>query len=389
MMTDTILTQLPFVNQGSVGLLGIDPAVLDDEDVVALDLRLVFWGRARDALHAADWTSRAIGSEFKMVPGGAAMPTQITGLDPDPLCDRAVFNAAVWAAYNERHALVFGAGALNGHLMASSALSTHLDAFGGDFTIIFFGRPGPGDNAFPFGNNQVATAASSGMLLQWTSAGGLTFQVNGTQIIANTATASPAFASVYADGPRLIVLAFSDNLNKCRLRIDAGLYDREVTSVTAFNTDSTIRLGLAGSNLSGPIDGGDCGEFIVLRGYLTDDPVMLARIEKLIMDHYRKKPKWWGVSASTALTEAQAKALGGGERSTTRAKSFTVTAADQYVYYAYPSAEARSAAAAYTSYRINGADAVPTQTTVVINSVNHIVLRSPTTLTGSITVEVT
>ncbi len=27
------------------------------------------------------------------------------------------------------------------------------------------------------------------------------------------------------------------------------------------------------------------------------------------------------------------------------------------------------------SYKINGADAVPTQTTVVINSVNHIVLR--------------
>ena len=58
-------------------------------------------------------------------------------------------------------------------------------------------------------------------------------------------------------------------------------------------------------------------------------------------------------------------------------------------YYAYPSAAAAISTAAFTSYKINGSDVVPIQTMVVINSVNHIVLRSPTTLTGSITVEVT
>jgi|GEM_PF-5982728 hypothetical protein len=383
------LQTLPYINAGSVGLRAIDLAALEDEKIISADTNVVHWLRGRDGYSVAGVLSRVIDSQLRMTPGGAAMPIQITGLDNDYLCKSAQVDQAIWAAYNDNHALKFANGTANGHLKLDNALSVHGDVYLGDFTVIFFGRPGPADNCFPFGNNQVATASSSGTLLQWTSGGALTFQVNGTQLIPNTASASPAFSSVYADGPRLIIISFSDNLNKCRIRIDGGLYDREITGVSVFNVESTLRLGLAGSNLAGPIDLGDFGEFMVRRGYLTDDPVMLARIEKNIMNRYRNKPRWWGVSGNTVLSEAQVKALGGGERSTTRAKSFTVTAADQYVYYAYPSAAAAISTAAFTSYKINGSDVVPIQTMVVINSVNHIVLRSPTTLTGSITVEVT
>lgn len=382
-MGTTQLQTLPYVNAGSVGLRGIDLTVMQDEKIISADSRVVHWGRARDGYSVAGVLSRVIDSQLLMTPGNVVMPTQITGLENDYLCKAAQFEATIWAAYNENHALKFATGATNGHLVLANGLPIHLDEWGGDFTIIFFGRPGPADNCYAWGNNQVPSATQTGTFMQWTSTGGISFQVNGTQIIANSATASPAFSSLFADGPRLVILSFSDSANKCRIRIDGGLYDKEVTGVTANNTEATLRLGTAGPANAGTIDGGDYGEFIVMRGYLTDDVAALLRIENLIMKRYRNKPRWWGVSGNTNLTADQAKALGGGERSTTRAKSFTVTAADQYVYYAYP-----SAAGAFSSYKINGADAVPTQTIVVINGVNHIILRSPTTLTGSITVDV-
>ncbi len=383
-MGGTTLKEIPFVNPGSADLYGIDPTVLDDENILADDPLTVLWVRGRDAFTSSGWETRQRYGSAKLTPGNIALPTQITAIDPDPYTEGATTDPAVWAAYSENHAIKFGSGASNGSLMLANALSVHGDEWKGDFTVAFFGRPGPGDNTYIWGNNQVPAATSSGTFFQWTSVGGLSFQVNGVQVIPNTAAANPPFSSLFADGPRLVIIAFSDDTNRCRIRIDCGVYDLEVTGVTALNVESTFRLGTAGPANAGTLDLGDCGELLIRRGYLTDDAAMLARFEGLMKKRYFRRAQWWGASASTSLSAAQVQALSGNGVSTERARSFTVTASNEYVYYAYPTARG-----APSSYKINGADATPTVSTVQINSINYTILRSPATLNGSVTVDVT
>jgi hypothetical protein len=285
-MASTLLQTEPFINPGSIGLPGIDLSVLDAEIALCNDPRLVFWGRARDGYSAEGLLDRNIDSEKLLIPGNVAMPAQITGLDPDPLLPTATIDPAVWAAYNDNHACKFATGATNGHLKLLNALSVHSDEYAGDFTVIIVGRSGPADNCYFWGNDQTPVATSSGSFLQWLSSGGLAFQVNGIQLIPNTATATPSFASLYADGPRMVTCALSDNLNKARMRIDRGLYDKEVTGVSAFNVEPTFRLGVAGPANAGVVDGGDFAEIMIWRGYITDDVATLAAIEALLGARY-------------------------------------------------------------------------------------------------------
>lgn len=383
-MSGTLFTQLPFTNAASVGLLGIDVAALDDEEIIAADPRLVGWWRARDAFDATGWDTRVPDGVAKLTPGRTALPMQISGVSPDPLLGSLPLDLAVYQAYNERNALKFGLGATNGDMILANGLTIHLDAWGGDFTVFECSRHGPTDNCYFWGNNEAPVATSSGTFLQKVSTGGMALQIGGVQVIPNTATATPSFASPYDDGPHLVCSAFSDSTNKARLRIDAGVgYDKTVTGVTALNSEGTFRLGTAGPAGSGPIDGGDIAELLIFRGYIPDDAVTLARVEKIIRDRYFNRPHWWGVSAATSLTEAQVKALAGSQRAQVRAKTFTVTAASNYVYYAYPAIEL-----APTSFKINGSTAAFVQAVVLINGINHIVLRSTDVQTGPVTVEV-
>lgn len=98
--------------------------------------------------------------------------------------------------------------------------------------------------------------------------------------------------------------------------------------------------------------------------------------------------RYWGVSANAALTSAQVIALAGSDLSGSRGKSFTATAAGQYVYYAYPTSMGAPA-----SYKIFGfaEDAVVTTvsvTTAAGHTADYTILRSTLSLTGPVSVEV-
>lgn len=97
--------------------------------------------------------------------------------------------------------------------------------------------------------------------------------------------------------------------------------------------------------------------------------------------------RFWGVSASDALTKAQVIALAGSELSPARAKAFTVNAAGQYVYVAYLASLGDPA-----GFKIGGFNEPYVKTIVSITTAagltaDYILLRSLNKLTGSVSVE--
>jgi hypothetical protein len=285
-MAGTSFKQNPYINPGAAALLGIDLAAIPDEKALCDHPSLVFWGRGRDGFSSAGWQTRAPNSDAIMVPGNVALPTQISGISPDlDLVEGATIDAAIWEAYNRNHALRFGQGATNGHLRLDNGLSVHGDQQFGDFFIWFYGRPGPGDNVYFWGNNLVPGSGNPGTFFQWTSAGALVLQIGGTQIF-NTTALTPAFTSLFADGPRLVMIGFSDTTNTARIRIDRGLYDKTVGTGNVVNAEGTLRLGCAGPASAGVADYADLAEFGVHRGFGFDDAGLIALIEKLCGDRY-------------------------------------------------------------------------------------------------------
>lgn len=98
--------------------------------------------------------------------------------------------------------------------------------------------------------------------------------------------------------------------------------------------------------------------------------------------------RFWGVSASDALTKTQIIALAGSELSDSRGKAFTANPAGQYVYYAYLASLADPA-----GFKIGGFNEQYVKTTVSVTTAagltaDYIVLRSLNKLTGSVSVEV-
>jgi hypothetical protein len=98
--------------------------------------------------------------------------------------------------------------------------------------------------------------------------------------------------------------------------------------------------------------------------------------------------RFWGVSASDALTKAQVIALAGSELSSGRAKAVTVNPAAQFVYLAYLAALGDP-----TAFKIGGFNEQYVKTTVSVTTAagltaDYTVLRSLNKLTGAAPVEV-
>lgn len=98
--------------------------------------------------------------------------------------------------------------------------------------------------------------------------------------------------------------------------------------------------------------------------------------------------RFWGVSASDALTKAQIMALAGSELSDGRAKAVTVNAAAQYVFVAYVASLGDP-----TGFKIGGFNEQYVKTTVNVTTAagltaDYTVLRSLNKLTGAASVEV-
>lgn len=104
---------------------------------------------------------------------------------------------------------------------------------------------------------------------------------------------------------------------------------------------------------------------------------------------FAKLPRrYWGVSGNAALTGAQIIALAGSELSGSRAKAFSVTAADQYVYYAYLASLGDP-----EGYAIGGFAEAYVKTTVSVTTAtgytaNYTVVRTINKLTGAVPVEI-
>ena len=121
------------------------------------------------------------------------------------------------------------------------------------------------------------------------------------------------------------------------------------------------------------------------RGAVPDYPVVEETRTASISFLHRR---YWGVSGSATLNSAGVVGLAGTDLSSGRAKSATVTAADQYVYVAYPAEWGDP-----SSYKLFGFGEAPVKTTVSVTksngaTVSYIVLRSPLKLTGPVSVEV-
>ena len=98
--------------------------------------------------------------------------------------------------------------------------------------------------------------------------------------------------------------------------------------------------------------------------------------------------RFWGVSASDALTKGQVIALAGSELSPSRAKAVTVNPAAQYVYVVYLASLGDP-----TGFKIGGFNEQYVKTTVSVTTAagltaDYIVLRSLNKLTGTVSVEV-
>ncbi|PZQ20456.1 MAG: hypothetical protein DI569_15425 [Sphingopyxis macrogoltabida] len=104
---------------------------------------------------------------------------------------------------------------------------------------------------------------------------------------------------------------------------------------------------------------------------------------------FTKLPRrFWGASSNAALTGAQVIALAGSELSAGRAKAFTVTAADQYVYFAYLASQGDPAGYAINGFSETFEKSVVNVTTAAGHTANYIVIRSSLKLTGAAAVEV-
>ena len=104
---------------------------------------------------------------------------------------------------------------------------------------------------------------------------------------------------------------------------------------------------------------------------------------------FTKLPRrFWGVSANAALTGAQVIALAGSELSSARAKAFNVTAADQYVYFAYLASLGDPTGYAIGGFAEGYVKTVVSVTTAAGHTADYIVLRSTNKLTGAVPVEV-
>jgi hypothetical protein len=98
--------------------------------------------------------------------------------------------------------------------------------------------------------------------------------------------------------------------------------------------------------------------------------------------------RFWGVSASDALTNAQIVALAGSELSDSRSKAFTANAAGQYVFYAYLASLADPGGFKIGGFNEQYVKAVVSVTTAAGLTADYIVLRSLNKLTGAVSVEV-
>lgn len=111
----------------------------------------------------------------------------------------------------------------------------------------------------------------------------------------------------------------------------------------------------------------------------SDGTTTASAIASLTFYHKR----YWGASSSDSLTDVQVLALSGSEFSTSRSATKTITAADQYLYFAYPASFGEA------TFTVNGMlnTAWILEARVLVNAfgyaANYNIYRSQYKLTGT------
>lgn len=229
----TLLRTLPFANPASAGLDPIAPTAL--EKAVYADPGVVDMWRADSRMSASGWVGRK--AERVLAPfRNGALPT-----------------VQKIAAYGNKESLLFGIGTANGEL----ALTNGFPA--GSYSIVYFGRPGPGDSANMWGNS-AAASAGAGTFLQITAAGGVNTSQNG----ASGGGSSGMY--LYADGPQLVISSFDTADSRFRHRAHLGAKVWGGGAAVTADAERTLHVGGTGSAAAqfAPVDAGDIAEVMIL-----------------------------------------------------------------------------------------------------------------------------
>ncbi|HUD30611.1 MAG TPA: hypothetical protein VMQ93_17220 [Novosphingobium sp.] len=253
----TLLRTLPFANPASAGLDPIAPSAL--EKAVYADPGVIDMWRADSRMGASGWVGRKAEKVLAPFRNGAVPTVQKI------------------AAYGNKESLLFGTGNTNGEL----ALANGFPA--GSYSIVYFGRPGPGDAANMWGNS-AAVDSSHGTFFQIGSTGSLTAVQNG----ASAGGSSGMY--LYADGPQLVISSFDTADSRLRHRAHLGAKTWGGGAAVTADAERTFHLGGTGSASVqfASLDAGDIAEVMILNVPVLSGPnaALLATIEGYFAARY-------------------------------------------------------------------------------------------------------
>lgn len=264
-----LVTSLPFVNPQSVGLPVADiPTQLELSLYANPAIR--HWWRASHGFSAAGWACLKTGA--LLVPERTGLPDRVE-----------------LSAYGGRPALQFIGSAdqlWDGGLNFMPS--------GTSLSMVMVGRAGAGDNAFMMGGVS-PSGVSTFLTHQSTEAAGGNISVS-----VNATAPSPALSSMlseaagiyYDDGPMLLIGSYDANaVTRVGLRANRGAVD--VTSNPSLSIGANAGIGMhvgginiAGNAASGPIDGGDIAEIVIVDQALHTSVALRDQIETMLHDRY-------------------------------------------------------------------------------------------------------
>ena len=264
----TIVRKMPYENADSVG---IDPIVVtEDEYRIFAHPSLKHWFRAQEGFDTdSGWHCRL--TDLPLVKSHANWPTR-----------------AVVAAYNDLPAIVIGNA-------TQSLWDGGEDILPEDsFSVVVFGRVGPAENAFLWGNRGGNTSTISNLVMQFSSGGGILTQLYDRGSLTRTTTSSLAtYPRAYADGPNLVVSSYDAPSGGLVTRINRGRFVSAVGAATVAsgpaNSEFHVGEAITGADIqSGAVDGGDVAEILIFYTALmhASNADLLASVEAYIGTRY-------------------------------------------------------------------------------------------------------
>lgn len=244
----TLIRKLPYVNPDSAGLT---PLVSTDELTLFNTASLLTWWRADTGVDANGWVDRKAGKRLNK---NVTLPTLTT-----------------LAAYNNQPSLLFGG--------SGTALLNDVDGLfpTTECTIVLVGRQGVADNAFIIGDR--AATPSHIMLQDGTG-------VSQAQILGTNFTQGTTYSKQNAAGPRMLIWSMQPGTSH-RLRQDRGRSDSSAAMPNPHSSSGLI-IGASGNPTTGPLDGGEIAEVMVLNTALdrASNAALLATIESYLGIRY-------------------------------------------------------------------------------------------------------